>query len=626
MKQIAFFTTDWNYELVGETLRGVSAFLDRHPDVCVRVFDCFGIDEQVIDDSSVYDIYSLAELDRYDGVIVQTHQIVRKDVVEGLLRRLKEKRIPAVTIGTELGDLPIICSDDFDAFYRITTHLIEKHGARKIWFLKGEEKYDNMGEAVQRREGFTRACEEAGIPGESIRYLEGNWKAYAGENAARVILAEADKPDALVCANDDMALGAVNGLREGGISVPEDMAVTGFDGIFSANLCTPILSTIDRNFQDVGRVALETVMAMINGETPAPVIHNRMRERLSGTCGCGGNEEATVIRIKNRFYLQSRFLRMFYLTQDKLSAELFAANSVADVMDALERYSGIFGDADVRLYLDERYFRSATDGGELKEDGNGFCGTFILAADSADHVSKRTEWKRIQAGDAQTETEKTEGSRLIQYYPLRYGRTELGVVMIRGLCRAAEMNLHESIINMLAFALETIRQQAIQRRLNERLNTLYTMDQLTGLHNRFGVQRYGEPLFSRLISEGKTVRFLFVDVDDMKGINDRYGHATGDTALKAAADLMRKLCVPGDYMMRYGGDEFFAIGASDGRDLTALAREELARINSQGILPCRLDISVGVYERPAEGGMSLEECLQEADTRMYEKKRKKHGA
>ena len=97
MKQIAFFTTDWNYELVGETLRGVSAFLDRHPDVCVRVFDCFGIDEQVIDDSSVYDIYSLAELDRYDGVIVQTHQIVRKDVVEGLLRRLKEKRIPVIS-------------------------------------------------------------------------------------------------------------------------------------------------------------------------------------------------------------------------------------------------------------------------------------------------------------------------------------------------------------------------------------------------------------------------------------------------------------------------------------------------------------------------------------------------
>ena len=45
MKQIAFFTTDWNYELVGETLRGVTDYLAAHPDVSVRVFDCFGIDE-----------------------------------------------------------------------------------------------------------------------------------------------------------------------------------------------------------------------------------------------------------------------------------------------------------------------------------------------------------------------------------------------------------------------------------------------------------------------------------------------------------------------------------------------------------------------------------------------------
>lgn len=56
MRQIAFFTADWNYELVGETLRGVSAYLDSHPDVNVRVFDCFGIDETVIDDACVYEI------------------------------------------------------------------------------------------------------------------------------------------------------------------------------------------------------------------------------------------------------------------------------------------------------------------------------------------------------------------------------------------------------------------------------------------------------------------------------------------------------------------------------------------------------------------------------------------
>ena len=620
MRQIAFFTADWNYELVGETLRGVEAYLQEHPDVRVRIFDCFGMDKDNIEDRYIYEIYGLADFSRYDGAIIQAHQIVLKDIPAELEKRVRESGIPALTIGTELGGLPLIRTDDYTAFRQIVSHLAEKHGARKLWFLQGLEQYDETGEAVQRRIGFRDACRDCGIPEENLRYLEGTWKAAAGEAAARAILEAEEKPDALVCANDDMALGAMSVLRDAGIRVPEEVIVTGFDGIFSSKLCTPGLATVDRNFSEVGYLALETIMAMIEGRPQPPEIFSQTLEALTGTCGCRRDEQAEVIRIKDRFFRQTQFLRRFYLTQDKFATAAFAAREPEDVMGALEKYRDIFGEGDFRIYLDEDYYNNMMSEGESArelEDGQ-FSRRFVLAADSQKPVAWDGNHQRISVGGTQLREPEgdSQSSRMTIYYPLSFGNIMIGVLMLNGLSASAEMNLHESIINMIVFSLENIRQRKILNRLNRKLNNLYVTDQLTGLNNRFGIDRFGQPLFDRLREEGQEIRFLFLDIDDMKGINDRYGHETGDTAIRTAANILRKLCRPGDFLMRYGGDEFIAIGPADSRDPERLAREELRRVEKS--LPCPLGISVGTYVRKPDSTLGLDGCLKEADARMYE--------
>ena len=214
-------------------------------------------------------------------------------------------------------------------------------------------------------------------------------------------------------------------------------------------------------------------------------------------------------------------------------------------------------------------------------------------------------------------------ARLSEYYPLSLGRTMVGVLMLRGECAAAEMNLHESIVNELVLSLETIRQRQRQNRLTEKLNDLYVTDQLTGLNNRFGIARFGRPLFDRLTESGQAVRFLFLDIDDMKGINDRHGHDGGDAAIRAAAEVLRRISRPGDYLMRYGGDEFIAIGPVGEEIPAGRVREELERICGEWKLPFRLGLSMGMYIREPDSGMDLDACLQAADLKMYEAKKKK---
>lgn len=631
MRQIALFTTDWNYELVGETLRGVSAYLRLHPEVNVRVFDCFSIDEEDLEDLSLYEIYQLADLDQYDGAIVQTHQIVVKDVARRLERRLKAKGIPSVTVGVPLGEMPQVRSNDHESFYRITEHLIRTHGVKSLWFLKGPEQYDEgeQSEPRQRRLGFQDACRDFGIPEENIRFLEGNWKTYAGEEAGRQIAAAEKRPEALVCVNDDMALGAISALREAGLNVPEDILVTGYDGIFSASLCTPRLATVDRSFRDVGFQAMETVMAMVEGKKTDPVIYHRVQPVLTGTCGCRADTEAEVYRIKDQFYRQTRFLRQFYLTQDKIAGAFFSAQTLQDVMEAMEKYCGIFGADDLRIYLDERYYRSlhgrTTEEEEDRISRGEYSGCFVLTADSREHVSRNEEYRVVTTGMSQHKPREIlpARARLSEYYPLSLGRTMVGVLMLRGECAAAEMNLHESIVNELVLSLETIRQRQRQNRLTEKLNDLYVTDQLTGLNNRFGIARFGRPLFDRLTESGRAVRFLFLDIDDMKGINDRHGHDGGDAAIRAAAEVLRRISRPGDYLMRYGGDEFIAIGPVGEEIPAGRVREELERICGERKLPFRLGLSMGMYIREPDSGMDLDACLQAADLKMYEAKKKK---
>jgi diguanylate cyclase (GGDEF)-like protein len=377
---------------------------------------------------------------------------------------------------------------------------------------------------------------------------------------------------------------------------------------------------MDRNFSDVGYLAMKTVMAMIDGQAQPSETFNHMRESLAGTCGCCRDEQAEVIRIKDRFFRQTQFLRRFYLTQDKFSTAAFAAGEPEDVMSALEKHRAIFGEGDFRIYLDEDYYNNMMSEGESArelEDGQ-FSRRFVLAADSQKPVAWDGNHQRVSAGGTQLREPEgdSQSSRMTIYYPLSFGNIMIGVLMLNGLSASAEMNLHESIINMIVFSLENIRQRKILNRLNRKLNNLYVTDQLTGLNNRFGIDRFGQPLFDRLREEGQEIRFLFLDIDDMKGINDRYGHETGDTAIRTAADILRKLCRPGDFMMRYGGDEFIAIGPVDSRDPEQLAREELRRVEKS--LPCPLGISVGTYIRKPDSTLGLDGCLKEADARMYE--------
>ena len=126
------------------------------------------------------------------------------------------------------------------------------------------------------------------------------------------------------------------------------------------------------------------------------------------------------------------------------------------------------------------------------------------------------------------------------------------------------------------------------------------------------------------LQEDGGAQILFVDMDDMKGINDRYGHEIGDAAIRLAAEQIKKCCRAGDFMMRYGGDEFLVIASIRETGLVEALSGTIEGASAG--LPCRVSLTVGRVMTDDRTSQTLDMYVQAADAKMYEiKKRKKAG-
>ena len=602
--KIAYFTVDWNYELVDQTLHGLKEYADTHKNVVLRVFDCFGKDLDNAKDKSEYRIFDLPDLSSFDGAILLANQLILPRARNELVRRVDEAGIPAVSIGCPLPGCVLVDHDNRDAQKAMTEHVIQKHGCRRLVYLTGNLTNDSP-EGPTRLEGFLDACRENGIPSENVQVLEKTWRTSDGKDtAAHWLEDKLPLPDAFICANDEMALGLMETLQENGIRVPEDVIVTGYDNLDSAQLSCPRLSSVFCDYCQLNYRAMETLIDMID-EKPVPaVVHGDFEVIAAGSCGCSDADRPDTIR--ELYFRQTRFLRSFYLLQGQLAEELFEANSLKDLTAAVLRNRAIFGCHDIFLCFNDYYFDNY-EKAEWDQDSESYGREMILAGRS---------YIRFPTRQLLPEPYLSREQFLI-FYPLHYNTYSIGYIAMDGMSEAAKMNLHESIFNFLEIAIENIRKKELLRRFNQMLDEMSVHDGLTQLYNRFGLEREGEEIFSRLIKKYGSAQVLFTDMDDMKDINDKWGHDAGDNALRAVAQILRDNCGEEDFIMRYGGDEFVVIAAGTAGDLKKRILEAADQWNASSGKPYRLGMSIGCSIAAKKQKRSLDECIREADALMY---------
>ncbi|MCQ4162785.1 LacI family transcriptional regulator [Roseomonas sp. GC11] len=171
-------------------------------------------------------------------------------------------RIVAVSEEIAGQGIPSVTIDNAAAMREATAHLIGL-GHRRIAHLAGPA---GNGLTVQRLAGFHAAMREAGLPVPRGMVGGGAFTIQAGEEGMSRLLARQAPPTAVVCANDEIAIGAIKAARERGIPVPAGMSVVGFDDIDVARAVHPGLTTIRQPRQDLGREAARMLLALLAGE------------------------------------------------------------------------------------------------------------------------------------------------------------------------------------------------------------------------------------------------------------------------------------------------------------------------------------------------------------------------
>ena len=239
-------------------------------------------------------IFELILSGRFDGFLYDPRFVYHPDVAARLDKLLRKSGKPVMTIdgGDAHPYFDNTAADDCRPFRKLTEHLIEEHGFTKIYCLTGPQKFPD---AVQRLAGYFEAMEKHQLPYEKSWYRYGDfWKDAARELAADILEGKLEQPEAIVCGNDISAKALIDALENGGLRVPEDIAVAGFDcesEDFEAD--SRITSYRRANFQ-LGADAFRRLYRTITGGIPARVHDSREGLRLGLTCGCRGITRLTA--------------------------------------------------------------------------------------------------------------------------------------------------------------------------------------------------------------------------------------------------------------------------------------------------------------------------------------------
>ncbi len=258
-------------------------------------------------------IYDLVSPEAIDGLVIWTSTLginVGGERVEEFCRRFAP--MPIVSVEQPLGQAPVVRMDNRGGMSMAVAHLVEVHGRRRIAFVRGPATHDG---ANERYQGYLDALSHAGLSArpEYVSPPPPSWHPRAAAAAVRRMLAEAEPPDAIVAANDHLAMGVLSALGDAGIRAPEEVAVVGFDdslkirthdlwfeggseetedtrrtitvGANDSASALP-LTTVHAPFYEMGRQAVDLVLRLLRGEPVPHVVDVPATLVVRRSCGC----------------------------------------------------------------------------------------------------------------------------------------------------------------------------------------------------------------------------------------------------------------------------------------------------------------------------------------------------
>lgn len=228
--------------------------------------------------------FDLIDRHNVEGAILLAGTMVNELGAEGLDVLLnKLSGLPLCSIGVEVKDVPSIVIDNQSGIDRALTHLVEMHGCKRIAFIRGPVKNK---EAESRFLAYQEGLQRLELKKDAALVFQGDFLTASGEAAVAHWLKTRTIPDAIIAANDEMALGALSALTKAGLTVPGDVRLVGFDDLEHSRLATPPITTVRQPIKDLAIAAVRTIMDQLSGRDVPRLQVLQTQLILRESCGC----------------------------------------------------------------------------------------------------------------------------------------------------------------------------------------------------------------------------------------------------------------------------------------------------------------------------------------------------
>lgn len=628
-KKIAIIVAGIDETYQSSILRGIQSSAFKCGFDCYVFVSFTGMKDNNGHDVGEMNIFKLPDFSRFDGAILLTNTIDCPPVVNDILDRIKSAGIPAVSMDNNVEGLLHIGIDNSTAMRDITEHFIKVHGFERINYISGPK--DNP-ESADRLAAFLDVMRENEIDIDERRIFYGDFRGNSGRDAIDYFMnSELEMPDAIICANDVMAVSAINRLYAAGIRVPEDIAVSGFDDVFDSNNLIVELTSVERPLVRSGTLACEMLLNTFNNTLKRKSLRLNMLPKYTESCGCVKCTQKQAYEYKeanisnfNRIGTINQYMSMF----NSLACELNGADSFDEYIKTMKSFVEMINPGEFYFCLNKNWNFQCDDIDNVSHaDKLQKCYEDDIIIPIAYCEGEFIEKSEIKRSELLPDCSLNNTAKFYYIVPLHFRENCMGYMAINNCGLSLHNALFQSWCITINNSLENIRKINAMNSAVEKLERLYVQDTFSGIYNRNGFVNATNDLFRKCAVESRNIMLMFIDLDGLKKINDTYGHAVGDEAIRAIADILGKSCKNEEIFCRFGGDEFIVFAAdyseSQASKLTGDIQRNINKYNEK--IKCRytLSASTGYVISVPKIGEDLFRFVTEADKKMYETKREK---
>lgn len=569
-------------------------------------------------------IFEMIPYEKLGALIIFTQSILNEEISDALAGRAKAAGVPVISIDRRLEECNNVLFAYEKSFEEIVRHVVETHGCKCINFMAG---FENNDFSDARIASFKKVLAENNIEFEEDRLAYGQFwelpaRRFCEEWVAKWKNGEQTMPEAVICANDMMALTVMNVLTNHGIKIPEDVIVTGFDGLELEQYCTPRLTTATDDVAQIGRCVLELVdFCRENPDASPKELYIPFHPRFTESCGCRPIMNCNPNERIMYLYGYAAEMRQQSTETFFMMTTLTDGYSAVEMANKLKKYKKSIDAKSMMLFLN-RSFYDVTDipSSDFSQD------SYVLLS-------------QIKAGKYSVPLEEVHPENLLEkiqwmedakdpllYIPIHCQEEHYGVMVTSYDYTGKDTRAFYEFVLALEQVLGTIRRQS-------QLHRSYITDVLTNLYNRRGFYIKLEKKIKHLTGRKRYLFLASVDMDGLKYINDTYGHAEGDYAIKQLSRILQSVVKNKQGICaRFGGDEYMVALITEEKEadyefyknFNNIFQKRIERYNRRSKREYMLSASSGTVGRVIQGTGEIDKLMKEADNLMYQCKCQHH--